>query len=102
MYILGMIILVFFAVIGIASFVGGVVKSHFKCDTKGFILLICDLSENNAEAKIRSAAIMTEEAKDCRIICVCAGDHPARAICEKMQKQYPQIEIVDEYEYGYT
>ena len=96
MYISG-IIIIFFTVIGIASFIGALIKAHMICDTSGLIMLISQVNEQNAEAKIRSAVMITEAAKDCRIICVCAEDDPAREICEKMQRQYPRLEIVDEY-----
>lgn len=95
MYIAGMIILVFFAVIGLSAFVGGLVRAHLISDTDGFILLIPRVDEDNAEARIRSAAITAESARGCRIICVCGEDDPAHMICEKMLSQYPRVEIVE-------
>lgn len=95
MYIAGIFILVFFAVIGLASFVGGLVKAHLSSDTDGFILMIPHVDADNAEARIRSAAMMTDSVKGCRIICVCSGDDPAHEICEKLLRQYPQVEIVE-------
>ena len=95
MYILGMIILVFFAVIGLAAFIGALIRAHCICDTGGFILLIPRVDENNAEMRIRSALSVSESARVCRIICVCDENDPARMICEKMQRQFPQVEIVE-------
>lgn len=95
MYIAGIIVLVFFAVIGLAAFVGGLCKAHLMCDTGGFILLIPHVNEDNAEARIRSAAMIAESSRGCRIICVCSEDDPAYPICEKLLRQYPQIEIVE-------
>ncbi len=97
MYILGMILLVFFAVIGLTVFVSMLVKANLKSDTRDFILLISRVDEQNAEARIRTAAMMTDSVRGCRIICVCAETNPARVICEKLKRQYPQIEIVNEY-----
>ncbi len=97
MYIAVIFIVVFFAVIGLAAFIGGLVKAHLCSHTEGFILLVPYVDEDNAEARIRSAAMMTEASRDCRIVCVCDENDPARAICEKMTVQYPQIEIVNEY-----
>lgn len=97
MYIAFMFTVVFFAVIGLAAFIGGLVKAHLCSHTEGFILLIPYVDADNAEARIRSAAMMAESSRDCRIVCVCDEKDPARKICERMTGQYPRVEIVSEY-----
>lgn len=97
MYIAIIFIVVFFAVIGLAAFIGGLVKTHLCSHTEGFILLVPYVDEDNAEARLRSAVMMAEASRGCRIVCVCNEKDPAREICEKMTGQYPQVEIVNEY-----
>lgn len=98
MYILGMVILVFFAVIGIAVFIGTLAKAHLKNDTDGLILLIPQLNADNAEARIRSAAVIRQETQGCRVVCICEGDNDAMMICEKMKREYPFLEVTDRFE----
>lgn len=98
MYILGMTILVFFAVIGLAAFIGALVKARLICDPQGVVLLIPQVDEETAEARIRTAAIMAESARGCRVVCVCDEHDPARMICEKMQKQFPQVELAESFD----
>lgn len=95
MYILGMILLIFFAVIGLSCFISMIAKANLKSDTGGFILLIPEVDADNAEARIRSAAVIRQEAFGCRVVCVCPEDQRTRTICEKLQKEYPFLEIVD-------
>lgn len=98
MYIFGWIILIFFAIVGLSVFIGTVIKANLKSDTDGFVLVVPYVDENNAEARIRSAAAMTEGAHGCRVICICRENDPARIICEKMKQEFPQLKITDEYE----
>lgn len=98
MYILGLVILVFFAVIGLAVFVSTLVKANLQSNTDGFILLIPQADEDNAEARIRSAAALVGSAHGCRLICVCKNEHGARMICEKMQREFPYLEIANQFE----
>ena len=96
MYILGIICLVFFAILGAAAFIGALVKAHLKCDTDGFVLLVPHVSEDNAEVRIRSASMAAESMRGCRIVCICGENDPARKICEKMQRQFSQLEIAED------
>ena len=93
MYIFGIIILVFFAVIGIGCFIGSLIKAGFVSDSEGFILLIPSVNEDNAEARLRSATAIASSARDCRIICVCSASNPAEKICKK----FPQAEIIENF-----
>lgn len=96
MYILGIVLLVFFAVIGLSVFIGTLIKAGMTSDTDGFILLIPSVSEENAEARIRSAVTLLQKTRGSRIICVCPKDHKARTICEKMKEQYSFLEIAEQ------
>jgi len=95
MYILGMVILVFFAVIGIAALAGALIRAQLISDTDGFILLIPQVDEATAEARIRSAVMMAQAQRGCRIVCVCREGSSARELCSRMQREYPQVEIID-------
>lgn len=98
MYILGLVILVFFAVIGLAVFVSTLVKANLRSSTEGFILLIPQVSEDNAEARIRSATSIIGSTHGCRLICVCKNEPCTRMICEKMQREFPYLEIANQFE----
>ncbi len=98
MYILGLVVLIFFAVIGLAVFVGTIAKANLRSNTEGMILLIPRVDENNAEAKIRSAAAMVDSVRGCRLICVCPKEDNARVICEKLQKEFPYLELASQCE----
>ena len=97
MYILGIMILSFFAVIGLACFIGALVKAGSVSDTEGFIMLIPSVTEDNAEARIRSASALISSARGCRIVCVCPNDSPAKEICGRLKKQLPQLEISNRF-----
>ena len=92
MYILSMIILVFFAIIGLCSFVS-VILDKFYQNGGNAELTLKNLTAADAEARIRSAARVCQHHRGFRLICVCDEDDPAYDICRLMQKEYPFMEI---------
>ena len=92
MYILSMIILIFFAVLGICAFISAVLDAMYKGDNTA-VLVIKNLEPDNAEARIRSAAHICEQHKGISLLCVCNKTDPAFDICQLMQKEYSFMEI---------
>ena len=93
MYILCMIILVFFAVIGLCAFITALIDRLYQNSDQSELILR-DLSPDNAEARIRSAARICLHHTGIKLICVCDEDDPVYDICCLMQKEYPFMEIV--------
>ena len=93
MYIFSMIILIFFAIIGLCAFVGGLLDAVYKGSSNA-LLILGDLSPDNAEARIRAAARICRQHRSIRLRCVCEKGDPARDICELMQKEYPFMELL--------
>lgn len=92
MFIFCMIILIFFAVIGLCAFITSILDYCYKGDQES-VLIIKNLSADNAEARIRSAARICQHHKGMRLRCICGEDDPAFDICVLMQKEYPLMEI---------
>ncbi len=95
MYILGMIILIFFAIIGICAFITSILDHCYHGEHES-LLIIDNLSAETAEARIRSAARICQHHKGMKLRCICSEDDPAYDICALMQKEYPLIEISSE------
>ena len=91
MYILGMIVLTFFAVIGAASFITAISRSISGKDDC-FVLVLKDLTENDAEIRVRRAVQLCGELRCEQLICECADDAAVR-ICEILREKHPIIEI---------
>lgn len=89
MYILCMVILGFFALIGLCSFIAGITQNDVPCAK----LILSGLSADNAEAQLRAAAGICRRHKNIRLICICGRNDPAYDICRLMQKDHPFIEI---------
>ena len=89
MYILGMIVLSFFALIGAASFLSALLSSGADPETA---LLLENLTIDNAEIRIRRAARLCDRIRCDRLICRCA-DEEAEKICTMLMKEYRIIEI---------
>ena len=94
MYIVCLIILTFFAVIGLATFISAVRSASLVCDGE-LILILPEIDERCAEARIRYAASVVDSARECRIVAVCT-DEGSKAICEQMKVQIDNLEAVDE------
>ena len=92
MYIIGMVILTFFAVIGAAAFITGLLRA--KDADEDIAVILYKLNEDDAEARIRKAAELCGEIRCERLICVCE-DIAAKNICVRMKKVYPIVEISD-------
>lgn len=93
MYILCMIILIFFAIIGLCAFITALVDSFYKASGET-ILTLKDLSADSAENRIRSTARICSHHKGMRLVCICDEDNPAYDICRLMQKEYPFLAII--------
>ena len=93
MTIFSMIILVFFAVIGLCTFIASIIGTCFKSAGEADLILR-SLSPDSAEQRIRTAAHICQTHRGYRLICVCADSDPAYDICALMQKDYPFIEII--------
>lgn len=94
MYIFCMILLVFFAIIGLSSFISAVMNLSYR--GKGELLIVLnDLKADNAELRIRRAARLCKSTRGSCILCVCRENDPAYDIVRLMQREYPFIEIAD-------
>ena len=93
MYILCMIILVFFAVIGLCAFVTSLLDQCYKGSTDAELILK-DLSPDTAESQIRSAAHICQRHRGIRLVIICDENDPAYDLCKLMQKDYPFIKII--------
>lgn len=93
MYIIAMIILVFFAVIGLCAFITSLLDRFYQNSVESELILK-NLCPDNAEARIRSAARICLHHRGILLICVCDESDPAYDICRLMQKEYPFMEIV--------
>ncbi|WP_405356490.1 hypothetical protein [Ruminococcus sp.] len=92
MYILCMIILIFFAIIGICALITSLLDHCYHGDHET-MLVLKELSTENAEARIRSAARICQHHKGMKLRCICDEDDPAFDICVMMQKEYPSMEL---------
>jgi len=94
MYIFGMILLSFFALVGIAFFIDAVTGALHR--VKGdMILLLPSLSADDAEARTRQAARLCEREDGTAVICLCDHDSEAEAICHRLSDEYPCITVTD-------
>ena len=94
MYIIGMIILSFFALIGIAHFIDAVGNAiHW---VKGdMILLLPSLHADDAEARTRQAARLCERENGTSVICLCEHGSEAEAVCNRLMQEYSCIMVTD-------
>ena len=93
MYILSMILLIFFAIIGLCAFVTAIMELGCRGGGKA-VLILRELKADNAEMRIRSATQICRKNRDIRLICVCEKDSAAAEIAGMMQTEYPCIEIM--------
>ena len=93
MYLFCMILLIFFAIIGLSAFITAIINAAHNSTDDEILLILRNLNENNAEARIRKAARICMNTKGAQIICVCDDKNPAYSICEIMKREYPFIEI---------
>ena len=95
MYIFCMIILIFFAIIGICAFITALLDCFYH-ENHQSVLILSDLSVENAEARLRWAARICQRHKGMKLRCICKEDDPAYDICFLMKKEYPMIELRSE------
>jgi hypothetical protein len=93
MYIVCLIVLTFFAVIGLATFISAIRSSALACDGE-MLLILPDIDKSCAEARVRRAASVAESVRGCRIIAVCT-DEASKEICERLKIQFDNLETVD-------
>ena len=98
MYLLSMILLIFFAIIGLCAFINAVINAAHSSADDEVLIVLRELEENSAEARIRKAARMYMNAKGARLVCVCDSDVPEIKICEMMSREYPFMEIISKQE----
>lgn len=90
MYIIGMITLTFFAVIGAASFITSLLRANGADEHLSIVL--SELNEDNAEARVRKAAHLCSEIRCEKLICECA-DMKTEEICARLSDEYSFIKI---------
>ena len=90
MYIFGLIILTFFAVIGLTVFINEIVRSGHEDDK--MTLTLTSLTAGDAEIRVRRAARICSDIRCSRLLCQC-DDVTAIEICETLRADYPVIEI---------
>ena len=93
MVIFGMLILIFFAIIGLCAFISSLLDIFYNNKSEALIILR-DLSADNAEARVRSAARLCLRKPSMRLLCVCDEENPAYDICLLLKKEYPFLEII--------
>ena len=99
MYILGMIILTFFAVIGVCGVCRGIVRGLSKPENEREIILIEPIKgeQENAEYLLRRAAQkvlwMGRHAPDRVIALDCNMDSTTRRVCRLVCSDYPFMEL---------
>ena len=92
MYIFGLIILTFFAVIGLTVFINEIIRSGHDDDR--MMIMLTSLNADNAEMRVRYAAKVCTDIRCSRLLCQC-DDVTAREICERLKDTYPVIKIYD-------
>ena len=90
-YIFGLIILTFFAVIGLAGFITAVMRGCGSDDK--LKLVLSELTAGTAEARVRRAVSICEDIRCEHLICECADNEAAR-ICEKLRDDHGIISII--------
>lgn len=93
MYLFSMIILIFFAVIGLCAFISALLDAVYRSGGQAE-LIITKLTPDSAEARIRHAARICQHHRDIDLVCVCKEGEPAYDICKLMQKEYPFMQII--------
>ena len=85
MYLFSMIILIFFAVIGLCAFISALLDAVYRSGGQAE-LIITKLTPDSAEARILHAARICQHH--------CKEGEPAYDICKLMQKEYPFMQII--------
>lgn len=96
MYILSMILLIFFAIIGVCSFITALLDLMHRSGEDETLIILRKISEDNAEFRLRRAARIGMNTENSRVICICDEDNHAIKICRLLASEYPLIEIMSE------
>ena len=96
MYIIGLIILSFFALVGAVGFITALFGRSFD-DSNPSELVLKALTAETAEVRVRRAAERCAQLRCEHLRCECLDDE-ALLICEKLRREYPVIEAVDKAE----
>ena len=100
MYILCMTVLIFFAVIGLCSFITALIDSAHGSAGRNITMIVRHPPLSDAEAALRQAARICVRSKGARLICVCDSDEAAYPVCELMQRDHPFIELMNDKEFA--
>lgn len=98
MYIICIVITLFFAVIGLCAFILAVIGALTDSCAEEPMLIIPNVSEDDAEIKIRRARYISSRVRCSKVICLCEGKGGAYAICKRCADRYPCIEIMTKEE----
>ncbi|MBQ3264364.1 MAG: hypothetical protein IJH07_01170 [Ruminococcus sp.] len=93
MIIFSMIVLIFFAIIGLCAFIASIIDICGKSEGRAELILH-DLTPDDAELRIREAARICQAHRGYILKCACSENDPAYDICTLMQKDYPFIQII--------
>lgn len=101
MVLVMMIVLVFFAVVGLIHFIIAVVDSIvYRRDKTEYALVIPDPCAKDIEYRLRAAVSRMRGIYGGRIIAVCDADSgEARAILQYFQRDCPQVEVLTTEQY---
>lgn len=97
MYIICMIGLVFFAMIGLCAFILSLIRILTESkDENEYFVILPNLNAQNAEGSIRSAKRKINDIGKGNILCLCdKGDTEAEDICQRLAADCPYLRIVD-------
>lgn len=90
MTIIGMIFLIFFALIGAAAFISALFFDSTA--DKETAVVLENLIADNAEIRVRRTARLCDRIRCERLICRCA-DEESEQICARLNKEFRIIEI---------
>lgn len=98
MYIVCMIGLVFFAMIGLCAFVSAIVGIWTdRNDENDYLIVIQRPNADNAEYRLRAAIRKINEIGKGEILCLCEENDPeTMSICRRMEQDCPCLKIVDQ------
>lgn len=96
MTIFCMILLVFFAIIGLCAFILSIVRIFAdRYDQNDYLIVILKTNGENAEYSIRSAIRKINDLGKGEILCLCEeDDKEAAEICQRMKNDCPYLKIV--------
>ena len=96
MYIFCMIVLVFFAMIGLCVFALSIIRTILdRGDDNEYLIVIPHISAEDAEYRIRAGIRKINDIGKGNILCLCdEEDIEAADICQRMKRECPYLELV--------